>query len=203
MAENTKRRKVLAILAGGLVLGVGTAVTLAAWNDSEFASGDFAAGEFNLEGSTEGAADDYADDESTGEAAAAIEFTLPLATNMAPTDTVYAPFWLRLDATTTNPATLNATAVTADGPNAANLAYEVYTIDAAATCGADAIAGADTVASGADLTAFTPGSSVALTEGAGADAGAPAQLCFVVTADAALAEGATATATWQFTAESN
>ena len=122
---------------------------------------------------------------------------------MAPTDTVYAPFWLRLDAATTSPATLNATAVTADGPNAANLAYEVYTIDAAATCGADAIAGADTVASGADLTAFTPGSSVALTEGAGADAGAPAQLCFVVTADAALAEGATATATWQFTAESN
>ncbi|MGO1406318.1 SipW-dependent-type signal peptide-containing protein, partial [Agrococcus casei] len=179
MAENTKRRKVLAILAGGLVLGVGTAVTLAAWNDSEFASGDFTAGSFNLEGATEGAADDYADDESTGEAAAAIDFTLPLATNMAPTDTVYAPFWLRLDATTTNPATLNATAVTADGPNAANLAYEVYTIDAAATCGADAIAGADTVASGADLTAFTPGSSVALTEGAGADAGAPAQLCFV------------------------
>lgn len=201
MTENTKRRKVLAILAGGLVLGVGTAVTLAAWNDSEFASSDFTAGSFNLEGAVDGAAGTYEEHESAG-AAAAIDFTVD-ASNMAPEDTVYAPFWLRLDAATTSPATLNATAVTADGPNAANLAYEVYTIDAAATCGADAIAGADTVASGADLTAFTPGSSVALTEGAGADAGAPAQLCFVVTAGADLEQGEVASATWQFTAESN
>lgn len=37
MAEKATGRKVRAILAGGLVLGVGAAVVLAAWNDSEFA----------------------------------------------------------------------------------------------------------------------------------------------------------------------
>src|SRR5690606_31735774 len=49
-----RSRMIRALLAGGLVLGVGTAVTLAAWNDSEFASGTFRAGTFDLEGSTDG-----------------------------------------------------------------------------------------------------------------------------------------------------
>ena len=53
MVKTADRRKVLAVLAGGLVLGVGTAVTLAAWNDSEFATGDFAAGTFVFQGSTD------------------------------------------------------------------------------------------------------------------------------------------------------
>ena len=80
MAENTKRRKVLAILAGGLVLGVGTAVTLAAWNDSEFASGDFAAGRIQSRGlDGRRSRRPTPTHESTGEAAAAIDFTLPLA----------------------------------------------------------------------------------------------------------------------------
>lgn len=202
MAENTKRRKVLALLAGGLVLGVGTAVTLAAWNDSEFATGNFAAGSFNLEGSTDGAAGTYSDHDTAG-GAAALEFTLPLSENMTPEDVVYAPFWVRLDAATTSPATLTAAGITGSGDNAANLSYEVYEIDAAATCGAAAVAGGTLVASGADLTALTAGTDVALTEGAGTDAGAPAQLCFVVTAEDTLTQGDTATATWQFTAESN
>ncbi|WP_427996674.1 SipW-dependent-type signal peptide-containing protein, partial [Xanthomonas hortorum] len=34
------RRKIYAVLAGGLVVGVGSALTLAAWNDSEFATSD-------------------------------------------------------------------------------------------------------------------------------------------------------------------
>ena len=49
-----RRRKISAILAAGMVLGVGTTATLAAWNDSEYAQGSFAAGTFNLEGSTDG-----------------------------------------------------------------------------------------------------------------------------------------------------
>lgn len=202
MAENTKRRKVLALLAGGLVLGVGTAITLAAWNDSEFATGNFAAGSFNLEGATDSAAGTYTDHD-TADGAAGLEFTLPLADNMTPDDTVYAPFWVRLDAATTSPATLTATSIAGTGVNAANLAYEVYEIDAEATCDATATAGGSLVASGADLSTLTAGSSIALTEGAGTDAGAPAQLCFVVTAGADLEQGEVAEATWQFTAESN
>jgi len=38
-------RRLRAVLAGGLVLGVGAALTLAAWNDAEFATGSFQARE--------------------------------------------------------------------------------------------------------------------------------------------------------------
>ena len=44
-----RRRRVLAVLAAGLVLGVGATVTLAAWNDAEVATGSFAASVFVTE----------------------------------------------------------------------------------------------------------------------------------------------------------
>src|SRR6218665_1246568 len=50
-----RRRKVLAALAGGLVLGLGAAAPLAAWNDSELASRTFSAGgDVDIQGSTDG-----------------------------------------------------------------------------------------------------------------------------------------------------
>ncbi|WP_324014091.1 SipW-dependent-type signal peptide-containing protein [Microbacterium sp. JZ37] len=195
---DTRRRKVFAVLAGGLVLGVGAAVTLAAWNDSEFATGTFGAGAFNLEGSTTSATDGYADHETAP--GAALAFTLPLAENLSPTDVVYAPFWVRLDDTTTSDATLVADTVAATGANAANLSYEVYAIAADATCSA-ATATGTLVASGATLNALTAGADVTLTAGDAAP-GAPVQLCFEVTAGAGLEEGGDATATWSFTATS-
>ena len=51
---NQKSRKVKALLAGGLVLGVGAAVTLASWTDQEWTEGLFGAGSFNIEGSLDG-----------------------------------------------------------------------------------------------------------------------------------------------------
>ncbi|UYP18328.1 SipW-dependent-type signal peptide-containing protein [Rhodococcus sp. Z13] len=52
--QTQKRRKVRAILASGLVLGVGAAVTLAAWNDSVWGSSTFGTGDsqWNLQGFT-------------------------------------------------------------------------------------------------------------------------------------------------------
>ncbi|WP_345440477.1 SipW-dependent-type signal peptide-containing protein [Microbacterium gilvum] len=206
MADDTRRRKVFAVLAGGLVLGVGAAVTLAAWNDSEFVTGDFAAGAFNLEGSTTGADAGY-DEHPDAASAADLVFDLPadLVDNLAPEDTVYAPFWVRLDDTTTTAATLVAdSTVAGTGANAANLSYTVYEIPAAGTCDAATVAAAPVVASGATLTAITVGDSVDLAIGTTAgEAGAPAQLCFEVTAGADLVESETATATWSFTATSN
>lgn len=49
-----KSRKIRAIAAGGAVLGVGAAITLAAWSDSELADGLFGAGSFDIEGSADG-----------------------------------------------------------------------------------------------------------------------------------------------------
>lgn len=57
--KTTRRRKAQAVTAGGIVLGIGAIVTLAAWNDSEFAEGLFGSGDFNLEVSTDG--EDFTD----------------------------------------------------------------------------------------------------------------------------------------------
>ena len=154
-ASRTRSRKFKAILAGGLVLGVGAAITLAAWNDSEFATGTFTAGSFNLEGSTTGAAAGYDDhNPDDGDAAAALVFTTPFD-NLAPEDVVYAPFWLRLAAGTTTDATLVVESITTTDSaeaNAADLSYDVYQLaSAAATCDAAGIGGGTVVASGADL----------------------------------------------------
>ena len=91
----TKRlrgRKAAAVLAGGLVLGVGVMATLASWNDSEFANASFAAGTFVFQGSTDGTA--YDDHAAIG-SAAALSFTAPVA-NLTPNDVVAAPFAVRL-----------------------------------------------------------------------------------------------------------
>ncbi|GAA4486194.1 SipW-dependent-type signal peptide-containing protein [Microbacterium panaciterrae] len=197
------RRKILAVLAGGLVLGVGAAITLAAWNDSEFATGTFTAGSFNLQGSTTSATAGFSDHNVTkGDTAAALTFSAPFS-NLTPGDVVYAPFWVRLDSATTSNATLVASTGTATGANAVNISYSVYSIAAGATCDATATTGT-LVASGADLTTFTAGSSVALTKGATAGtAGTAAQLCFIATAKSSLTQGGVATGTWSFTATSN
>ncbi len=198
------RRKILAVLAGGLVLGVGAAITLAAWNDSEFATGTFTAGSFNLEGSTTSATTGFAEHATTG-TAATLSFTAPFS-NLSPGDIVYAPFWVRLDKTTTNNATFVASGLTASGTNATHIAYSVYSIAPAATCDASATSGT-LVTSGANLSTFAAGGpSVALTKGTPPTvAGTAAQLCFVITAasQATLVPGGTATATWSFQATSN
>lgn len=51
----TTTRKVAAVLAGGLVLGIGAATTLAAWTDSQQATATFTAGTFKLVSSVDGA----------------------------------------------------------------------------------------------------------------------------------------------------
>ncbi|WP_016691555.1 SipW-dependent-type signal peptide-containing protein [Rhodococcus rhodochrous] len=56
-----KRRKVRAILASGLVLGVGAAVTLAAWNDSVWGNAQFGTGAntWNVQGDFGGGFNEY------------------------------------------------------------------------------------------------------------------------------------------------
>lgn len=206
MATTTTRRKVRAVLAGGLVLGVGAAVTLAAWNDSEFATGTFTAGTFNLEGSTDGTTftDHNVDD---GDTAATLAFALPAGVvgTMSPGDTVYSGFWVRLAAGTTTGADLVAAGTTADpaaSSNSDHLSYAVYQLAPGATCNAASATGTP-VASGATLDAQTGVTTVALTEGASAATpGTAVQLCFAVTAAATLEPGLVTNATWEFTATS-
>lgn len=209
MPKKETQRKVLAVLAGGLVLGVGVAVTLAAWNDSEFATGTFTAGSFNLEGSTAGDVDGNYSDHNVddGDAAATLAFDLPadLVGNMSPADVVYAGFWVRLAEGTTTGATLVADGTTADDPatsNSAELSYAVYQLAPGATCNAASATGTP-VASGASLDLQTVATPITLVEGADATtAGTAVQLCFRVEAGADLEQGLATTATWEFAATS-
>jgi predicted ribosomally synthesized peptide with SipW-like signal peptide len=197
-------RKLRAILAGGLVLGVGAAITLAAWNDSEFATGTFTAGQFNLEGSTTSGASGFADHDTAG--TAAVVFDVADHGNVSPGDVLYEPFWVRLAANTTSAATLNLAGISPGaGGNEANLSYQIYRLAAiGSTCDVDGVAGGTLVGSGADLTSFTASAPTLLATGSPTtDPGAAQQLCFVVTAAAALAQGDGATTTWQFEAVSN
>ena len=205
MSENSKRRKVMAVLAGGLVLGVGAAITLAAWNDSEFATGTFTAGDFDLQGSTTSGTTGFSNHDTVG-TAAGLAFTLPagLVTSMAPGATAYAPFWVQLAANTTSDASLTATGITpGTGGNEANFSYSVSVIGVADTCAAGATG--TVIASGASLSALTAGTSAALLKGSPTtSAGDAIQLCFAVTAanQATLLPGTPATATWEFEATS-
>lgn len=95
IAGNTKKHgwtKARALLAGGLVLGVGAAITLASWNDSEFAKGVFGGGKFGIEGSINGT---QWDDHDKVDAAAPVTFALS-PDKLSPTDKVYGEFSVRL-----------------------------------------------------------------------------------------------------------
>jgi predicted ribosomally synthesized peptide with SipW-like signal peptide len=121
--QRAARRKVAAVLAGGLVLGVGTMATLASWNDSEFASATFTAGKFNLEGAVDASQATFGEHAASG-SAGALTFTAPF-NNLTPTDVVAAPFAIRLAAGTTNDAKVTLTAATNTSGTVTNLTYEV------------------------------------------------------------------------------
>lgn len=174
--ENT-RRKIYATLAGGLVLGVGAAITLAAWNDSEFATSDFAAGTFVFQGSTDGTS--FSDHPSEG-AAAQLSFSTGFD-NLSPNDVVYAPYALRLDSSSTVAADLSAVAPVLTGT------LTDLTFDSVAT-----------TSFGCDATAFAGGSAVPTSM----NPGDTVYLCLQATAGSDVAQGETGTAVWQWNAVS-
>jgi predicted ribosomally synthesized peptide with SipW-like signal peptide len=192
------KRKILAILAGGLVLGVGAAVTLATWNDSEFATGTFTAGSFNVQGSTDGTT--FADHPSTGNSAA-ISFSTGFD-SMSPNDVVAAPFVLRLDNTSTSNASAIITSADGSGSGVANFTYGIVEVASVAGCTPGAAGTATIVPAGTALTAFTGAAPFALADGTGGTPGASVDLCIQVTAGAGLVQGSTATGVWGITATS-
>lgn len=197
---NTRGRKVRALLAGGLVLGVGAAVTLAAWTDQEWAIGQFGAGSFNVQGSADGTT--FADHVTSGGAAA---LTFDLATdadNMSPSTVVAAPFVLRLNGETSYDATVLLSDAAATGDIAPNLTYGIVQVAGAADCTPEAV-GVEVVAPGTAVGTSPAITPLALTAGAGAEVGSELALCFQITAGDSLGQGQAGTASWEFTATSN
>lgn len=189
-----RHRKVAAILAGGLVLGIGTMATLASWNDSEYASATFTSGTFKLQGSADGAT--FADHAVAGDAAS-LSFTAPF-NNLTPTDTVYAPFAVRLTADTTNSATVTVTNPLIDG-DVRNLTYSLIQTE---SFGCDAASTGTTLISDAPVGTADGAQTFDLAMGQDGQDGAAANLCFIVTAGEGLSQDQSGTSTWRFQAVS-
>lgn len=187
-----RRRKILALLAGGLVLGVGATATLAAWQDSEVATASFATGTFNIQGSTDGTV--FSD--SPTAPGKSLAFTLNPEL-LAPGELVYAPFAVQLDPEADYQA-LVSVSTTANGALAADLTYSLYTVASfGATCSAATPPGGTALVADRAVTDATAVEAFAL-----ADAAVPINLCFVVEAGDGLTQGSDAGVTWDFQAES-
>lgn len=203
--QSQKRRKVRALLASGLVLGVGAAVTLAAWNDSVWGNAQFGTGEnaWNVQGSFD---DGATWDEYITNPGGDILFD-PGFDNLAPGQTVTAVVGLRengggdLDAEIDMPAAVAREGST-NGPAASNLdeALRMTVTNMGATVGTcDA-----TTQSGTPLVTNQPvstGTFAGLTIAAGTEA----YLCFAVTLPAGTSPNGldnSVEVAWEFQAES-
>jgi predicted ribosomally synthesized peptide with SipW-like signal peptide len=194
-----RRRKVAAILAGGVVVGVGTMATLAAWTDTEYATGTFTGGYFDLRGSTDQTT--FSDNTTSG-SSATLSFTTPLVTQMSPGDVVYAPYAVNLFKTSTNAGTVTVTAPSTTG-TVTNITYTLFTT-ATAGCSAASTPVVTVVPAGTNLGAVGAANTFTVAKPANSSTdGVATYLCFKVTAGAGLTQGQTGTATWLFTATSN
>lgn len=213
------RRKRKAILAGGVVLGLGAAVTLAAWSDDVFADGVFTSGQFNIQGNAstlDALPTDGWEDYNTSDGAAPLSFSTGFNA-MVPGTTVYSPISLRIDpdkAANSATVTLADASSTGDPNLMALLTYEAKTGIDPAVCAA----GTTFTSSGTSLvpagTTVDAGSSTSFTldKTVTDDATTPVTVCIAVTLPeqpVGTPSNATAwtfanpvTTTWKFTGES-
>lgn len=203
--NNETSKKIRAILVGGLVVGVGAAMTLATWNDSEFAQKEFKAGTLVLESRTVNVDGDFIDSSKSGESA---QLRFPVTVdNLSPGDTVYAPFAIRLSDKTSYNAKVNIIAGYGEPTDAlapAGLKYNLFktaTFDEGCDSNSTPLEADMLVSAGSDL--YTAPGSLYLEKGLGTEPGSEINMCFAVTADDGLIQGQTATVTWEFKASSN
>ena len=173
-----RKRKRKALLAGGLVLGLGAAATLAAFSDDVFGSGSFNTGDFNIEGSADGT---VYDEHSTAGEAADLTFELN-ALQMSPGQTVYAPFSIRIDEDSTLDGTITHNFVEADGTLADLLTYSMASNSA--NCSVENPPATFDWGTDVSVNGATAGDTEVdlASNGAGA-VGTPIQVCIAVTLD--------------------
>lgn len=206
--------KVRALLAAGVVVGVGAAATLASWTDTEWAwagngSGDdpgLGASMFDVQQNVwDGAGDgaNFVDRETApgGE----LDFTVR-ASRLTPGDTVYAPMQLRTIADSdAAELTLDGAAVgTGDADFFAALRYGVRTGVARGSCSAAGFGGGRTlVPTGTVLGTGSGATTFALAAGDDVTPGEAVDLCFAVTLPAgspSSLQGKGASPQWAFQA---
>lgn len=192
-----RNRRIKAILAGGLVFGVGATATVAAWTDTEEASGSFEAGRFNIELSVDGT--DWTNTRT-------MTFN---AGSMYPGQKVYAPVFVRTTSTTSIGGEVTVSGGGIQNPNAfaSALTYRAVARTSSGTgCDANSFPGPGTVIFGEDggvaLSSRPTAAATQELESAGA---AVQAYCFEVTLPTNApneAQGLSTSHTWTFTAES-
>ena len=122
---DTKRRRKIAkfALAGVAVLGVGAALTSAAWTDDVFFAADATSGTFDLQGSLDGT--DWFDVATVDDTSATAPIQIPASAfeNMAPNDVRVVTLHLKNAGSV--PLTLSAPAITETGDLFADLGANV------------------------------------------------------------------------------
>ncbi|MBB5642527.1 SipW-dependent-type signal peptide-containing protein [Cryobacterium roopkundense] len=197
-STRTLGRKARALLAGGLVLGVGAAITLAVWNDSEFATGTFTSGHFNMLGSVDGTTFTNHPSGTPGALSFSVGFD-----NLAPDEVTSAPFVVHLDADTTTDAVVSVNSAGVSGTAAADLTYGIRQVASVVACTPTTTAGTVIVPAGTLLSSVTGASTFDLPMSVdGIVVGADAFLCIQVTGSSTLEQDTTATGTWELLATS-
>ncbi|MGN7253335.1 SipW-dependent-type signal peptide-containing protein [Arthrobacter sp. SAFR-014] len=200
-ADNSKKRKLKAILAGGLVLGIGAAVTLAAWNDSEFVKGAFGSGHFKMVGSKDGVIpfENY----DTSGAANALSFSKGFG-NLSRDEVVAAPYVVHLDADSTYSGEVTVESA-AGSTGTEELRYGIIEVLSVAGCSTAAVPTLENTVVPINTEFNTdPGEgSFTLNKPVEGEAGANVYLCVLVSATSDLPQDTTATATWELVAKSN
>lgn len=193
------RRRVSALVATGMVLGIGSAVTLAAWYDNELAQGSFAASVFRTESRAQGG--QWAD-----HASSPVTLTFN-ATAMSPDVSSFASLDVRTTAATNvNGKVWLESAGLGAGELGEYLRYRAVLLDSG-SCGASSFgAGATFIAGGSSTylnAGQVPPSAVELTLSKAA--AQVREVCFDVKVDQSAPnamQGASGTATWTFKAAS-
>lgn len=211
-----------ALLAGGLVLGLGAAATLAAWTDNEWVFGGSGNGDGTEPGTpgtgiyrmqqntwtgTAGAASWVDEPDANG---GALTFTLE-PEKMIPGKTVYGPLQLRAvagsEALNVSLAEGIQSALNRGTNNSTDLydalRYGLYKGVDKAACEAGTVSGADVVVPGNSVLTATSAGTFHLAAGADATtAGAPENLCFALTLPAGASadlQGLNTVPVWRFT----
>ena len=192
-----------ALLASGLVLGVGAGATLAAWTDSEHSQATFTAGRFGIQGGVTNPANGVMTwgEHASKTGAASITFSLP-AQAMAPGDTTYGVFGVR----TTQNSMAGTVILEAWAENSNGLGnylrYEVRTVPTPAQCNATNFSSGTQVIPANSTLITSAGNSQTLQ----ANQASPVHYCFKVSMlsnTPTSMQGQTLTARWEFIAQSS
>ncbi|MEU8128851.1 SipW-dependent-type signal peptide-containing protein [Micromonospora sp. NPDC049049] len=201
-AGTPRLRRTRAVLAGALVLGLGTTSTLAAWTDSEYGTGSFGASVFGTESQT--ASSSWASHTPVANAAT-LAFN---ATAMSPSVSFYAFLDIRTTSTTNVGGTVALTSSSNNsGALLPALEYRAVRTPTTSTTCAAAFSGSPTWIVGPGYSAITavPGSPVSSPITVPAGATPQLRFCFEVRVQSGASntyQGTTGVVTWEFTATS-